>query len=55
MDMSTMDMGAMGSMSSGVGVPALLVFPQIYWAVIGVTVGIAAVVNLVNIILCRQR
>jgi hypothetical protein len=53
MDMS--DMGAMGSMSSGNGVPTLLVFPQIYWAVIGVTVGIAAVANFLNIILYRQR
>jgi hypothetical protein len=55
MDMSTMDMGAMGSTSTGGGVPALLVFPQIYWAVVGVTVGIAALANLINIILYRQR
>jgi hypothetical protein len=55
MDMSTMDMGAMGSMSAGQGIPPLLVFPQIYWAVVGVTVGIAAVANFINIILYRQR
>jgi hypothetical protein len=45
----------MGSMSSGTGIPALEDFPKIYWAVVGVTIGIAAVVNVINIMICRQR
>ena len=45
----------MGSMSSGNGVPPLDDFPKIYYAVVGVAIGVAAVANLINIILYRQR
>jgi hypothetical protein len=53
-DHAGMDM-SMGSMSSGDGMPPLLDFPKIYYSVVGVTVGIAAIANLINIILYRQR
>ena len=35
--------------------PALGEFPQFYWAVVGSAVGAAALVNLYNQVLCRQR
>jgi hypothetical protein len=49
-----MDM-SMGSMSAGDGIPALLDFPKIFFAIIGVVVAIAAAANLITIILYRQR
>lgn len=30
-------------------------FPKIYWGVVGVTIGIATVVNIINLLICRQR
>jgi hypothetical protein len=54
LDPSGMDM-SMGSMSMGNGIPALIEFPKIYLGIVGGAVGIAAGVNLINIILYRQR
>ncbi|KIW09547.1 uncharacterized protein PV09_00420 [Verruconis gallopava] len=45
----------MGSMSSGAGIPPLEDFPKIYWAVLGVAIALATVVNVINIMICRQR
>lgn len=49
-----MDMD-MGSMSSGGGIPLMEDFPKIYWGVLGGTIGIATLVNIANILICRQR
>ena len=50
-----MDMGmAMGSMSMG-GLPPLIDFPKMYWAVVGSAVGIATLANVFNHVLYRQR
>ncbi|KAF2196510.1 ferric-chelate reductase [Delitschia confertaspora ATCC 74209] len=46
---------AMGSMSMGNGVPPLLDFPKMYWAVVGTAVAIATMVNVYNKVLYRQR
>jgi predicted ferric reductase len=44
------------SMSMGMeGVPSLYQFPKFYWAAVGSAVGVAALVNLYNHVLCRQR
>jgi predicted ferric reductase len=43
---------SMGHMSQ---LPSLTEFPKFYYAVIGSAVGVAALVNLYNFILCRQR
>jgi hypothetical protein len=51
MDMSGMPMG---SMSTG-GLPALIEFPKMYWAVVGSAIGVATLVNLFNYVLYRQR
>lgn len=53
-DHSGMDM-SMGSMSIGNGIPPLIEFPKIYLGIVGGVVGIAAIANLANIIICRQR
>lgn len=53
-DHSSMDM-SMGSMSIGNGIPPLIEFPKIYLGIVGGVVGIAAIANLTNIIICRQR
>ena len=45
----------MGSMSAGNGIPPMQDFPKIYWGVVGGTIGIATVVNIINILICRQR
>lgn len=50
-----MDMGDMGGTSSGAGMPALVDFPKIYWAIVGATIAFATLVNVINIIICRQR
>jgi hypothetical protein len=39
----------------GEGVPSLYEFPKFYWAAVGSAVGVAALVNLYNHVLCRQR
>jgi hypothetical protein len=39
----------------GDGVPSLYEFPKFYWAAVGSAVGVAALVNLYNHVLCRQR
>jgi predicted ferric reductase len=39
----------------GEGVPSLYEFPKFYWATVGSAIGIAALVNLYNHVLCRQR
>lgn len=51
MDMSGM---AMGSMSMD-GMPPLIEFPKYYWYAVSSVIGIAAVVNVFNKILYRQR
>lgn len=55
MDMSGTDMGGMDMGSSVAGVPSLDLLMQYYWAVVGSFVGIAALVNVANILICRQR
>jgi hypothetical protein len=45
----------MGSMSTGTGIPPLEDFPKIYWAVVGAAIATATVVNVINIMICRQR
>ncbi|KAF4537499.1 FAD-binding domain-containing protein [Lasiodiplodia theobromae] len=54
MDMD-MDMGGMDMGSSVPGVPSLDFLMQYYWAVVGSFIGIAALVNFGNILICRQR
>lgn len=49
--MSHTSHSSMGSMD----MPALGEFPKFYWAVVGSCIGVAALVNLYNHILCRQR
>lgn len=49
-----MDM-SMGSMSMGNGIPALAEFPKIYLGLVGGVVGIAAIANVIDIFICRQR
>ena len=44
----------MGSMSMG-ALPPMEDFHKIYWGVIGGTIGIAAIANVMNILICRQR
>ncbi|KAI9883882.1 MAG: hypothetical protein M1823_004347 [Watsoniomyces obsoletus] len=44
-----------GLMSPGNGVPGHKYFQRVYWAVVGVVIGLATLVNLANIVLCRQR
>ncbi|TLD29934.1 ferric-chelate reductase [Venturia nashicola] len=53
---SGMDMDmSMGSMSTGNGIPALGEFPKIYLGLVGGVVGIAAIANVIDILICRQR
>ena len=44
-----------GMMSMGAGVPSLFYMQQIFWAFIGAAIGVAALANLLNHILYRQR
>ena len=46
---------SMGMMSTGAGVPNLFYMQQIFWAFIGSAIGVAALANLLNQILYRQR
>ncbi len=46
MDMGMADMGAMGSMSMGSGVPGLLYMQLIYWALVGGAIGFATTINM---------
>lgn len=46
---------SMGSKSAGHGIPRLSSFPKMYWAVVGTAIGIAAMVNLFNFMIYRQR
>lgn len=50
-----MDMGGMDMGSSVPGVPSLDFLMQYYWAVVGSFIGVAALVNFGNILICRQR
>ncbi|KAH7116919.1 ferric-chelate reductase [Dendryphion nanum] len=43
-----------GGGSTG-ALPLLVEFPKFYWAVVGVAVGVATLVNIVNIVIYRQR
>ncbi len=52
--MHGMDVSA-GSMSIGTGVPSMFHLQNMYWAVIGAVVAFAAAVNILEMILCRQR
>ncbi|KAL9115652.1 MAG: hypothetical protein Q9227_000020 [Pyrenula ochraceoflavens] len=54
-DMGGMDMGSMGSMSMGDGVPSLFAIQKYYWAAVGSAIALAFVMNLSNIALRRQR
>lgn len=45
----------MSSMSIGTGIPALGEFPKIYLGLVGGVVGIAAIANVIDILICRQR
>jgi hypothetical protein len=53
-DMTGMEHG-MGSMDMGDGVPGLFYLQNMFWVVIGAAIGLAAVVNISNQLLCRQR
>jgi predicted ferric reductase len=52
---------ALGTMShnhmsmGSTALPPLYDFPKMYWAVVGSAIGVAALVNLYNHVLCRQR
>lgn len=48
-------MSGMGHMSMGTGVPDTFYLQRMYWAVVGSAIGAAAVVNLFNFFLARQR
>ena len=50
-----MDMGSMGGMSMGSGIPTLDQMQQRYWIVIGIVIGYATLVNIWEKFLCRQR
>lgn len=50
-----MDMGGMDMGSSVAGVPSLDLLMQYYWAVVGSFIGIAALVHVANVLICRQR
>lgn len=54
--MSGMSMsGGMGNMSMGAGVPNLFYLQKMFWAAIGSAIAVAALINVYNKILCRQR
>lgn len=55
MSMSGMDMGHMGSMSMGDGVPSLFYLQKMYWAVVGSAIAAGTVVNILNRFLAVQR
>ncbi|GES63109.1 metalloreductase [Aspergillus terreus] len=55
MSMSGMDMGHMGSMSMGNGVPSLFYLQKMYWAVVGSAIAAGTVVNILNRFLAVQR
>ncbi|KAI9852808.1 MAG: hypothetical protein M1838_005029 [Thelocarpon superellum] len=55
MSMDGMDMAPSSSMFMGAGMPKLFYLQQMYWVIIGITVGVAAVVNLLNELLAHQR
>ncbi len=44
-----------GGGGGGDGVPALSYFPRMYWALVGLAIGLATLVNFTNFILYRQR
>lgn len=46
--------GAMGSMAMG-GTAPLIEFPKYYCAVAGAAIGVAALANVFNHVVCRQR
>ena len=53
-DMGSMD--GMGDMDmDSVGGLSLAYTQQMFWAVVGAAIGCAAVANLINIFMCRQR
>ncbi|KAK7549290.1 ferric-chelate reductase [Phyllosticta citricarpa] len=56
-DMSSMDMGGMGGMSSSSpsGLPSLQFFQKMYWAVVGAFIAAATLVNITNYVIYRQR
>ncbi|KAL4898752.1 metalloreductase [Aspergillus ambiguus] len=51
----SMDMGPMGSMSMGDGVPSLFYLQKMYWAVVGSAIAAGTIVNLLNRFLAIQR
>ncbi|KAE8146746.1 FAD-binding domain-containing protein [Aspergillus avenaceus] len=55
MSMSGMNMGSMGNMSMGDGVPNLFYLQKMYWAVVGSAIAAGTVVNLYNRLLAFQR
>jgi hypothetical protein len=55
MSMSGMDMGHMGSMSMGDGVPGLFYLQKMYWAVVGSAIAAGTVINIFNRFLAFQR
>ncbi|KAB8218384.1 ferric reductase NAD binding domain-containing protein [Aspergillus novoparasiticus] len=55
MSMGGMDMGPMGHMSMGDGVPGLFYLQKMYWAVVGSAIAAGTVVNAFNNFLAFQR
>lgn len=58
MDMDGMDMSGMGGVDTGStvpGAPSLDYLMQYYWAVVGTFIGVATLVNVANMLICRQR
>ena len=47
--------GGMGNMSTEDGVPDLYYLQKMFWAAVGAAIALAAVTNVYNKILCRQR
>ncbi|KAB8231940.1 ferric reductase family protein [Aspergillus alliaceus] len=55
MSMGGMDMGPMGHMSMGDGVPGLFYLQKMYWAVVGSAIAAGTAVNVFNHLLAFQR
>ena len=55
MSMGGMNMGPMGHMSMGDGVPGLFYLQKMYWAVVGSAIAAGTVVNAFNNFLAFQR
>jgi hypothetical protein len=55
MAMDGMEGMNMGDMAMGDGIPSLGSFQQNYWAVVGAAIATSALINVLSIIMYRQR